>query len=75
MTEIARELDSKLQTYDAATAHAVENLIRAILQLAELQSRPENSASIAAHRAHIARFAGIWANDDFERPRQVPEEN
>ena len=75
MTEIASELDTKLQTYDTVTAKAVENLIRAILQLAELRSRNEHAASVAAHRAHIAKFAGIWASQDFERPPQVPKAN
>jgi hypothetical protein len=71
MTAIAIELDQKLQTFDPETAASVEKLVRDVLELAE-KKEPSvtESAAIAAHRAHIARFAGIWAGDDFERPPQ-----
>ena len=76
MTEIARELNDKLQTYDAGTAAAVESAVRAVLHLAEVRaSSVANSATTAAHAAHIARFAGIWAGDDFERPPQILDGN
>ena len=69
MSGIAAELDKKLQTLDPETAASVERLVRDALQLAE-QKSARNPQAMAEHRAHIARFAGIWAGDDFERPPQ-----
>lgn len=71
MTAIAAELDRKLQSLDRETAASVERLVRAALLLAEKKTAPsQNSDVIAAHRAHIAKFAGIWSGDDFKRPSQ-----
>ncbi len=71
MNAIAIELDQKLQSLDPETAASVEQLVRDTLQLAERRSDSScNPDAIAAHRAHIAKFAGIWAGDDFERPPQ-----
>lgn len=71
MRAIAVELDKKLQSLDPDTAASVEQLVRDALQLAERKSAPAgDAAALAAHRAHIAKFAGIWAGDDFERPPQ-----
>ena len=71
MHTIAVELDRKLQTLDPDTAASVEQIVRDALRLAE--KKPAHAASpeaLAAHQAHIAKFAGIWAGDDFERPPQ-----
>jgi hypothetical protein len=71
MNPIAIELDQKLQSFDRDTAASVERLVRDALQLAEKKSAPSGSQeAIAAHRTHIAKFAGLWAWDDFERPPQ-----
>lgn len=71
MTAIAIELDQKLQSFDPETAASVERLVRDALQLAEAKpASAQNAAAIEAHRAHIARFAGTWPADDFERPPQ-----
>jgi hypothetical protein len=71
MTAIAIELDKKLQSLDPETAASVEQLVRDALQLAERKpDASRNPDAIAAHRAHVAKFAGIWAGDDFERPPQ-----
>ncbi len=69
MTAIAVELDQKLRELDPKTAASVEQLVRDALQLAEHKARSDAAASVS-HRAHIERFAGIWAGDDFERPPQ-----
>ena len=71
MTAIAIELDRKLQTFDPETAASVERLVRDALLLAEQKVIPSRDpAAVAAHQAHIARFAGSWPDDDFERPPQ-----
>jgi hypothetical protein len=71
MTAIAVELDRKLQSLDPETAASVERLVRDALRLAEKKSAPSRDPeAIAAHRAQIAKFAGIWAGDGFERPAQ-----
>ncbi len=75
MTAIAVELDQKLQQLDPMTAASVERLVRDALQLAEQKAAPAgDTEAIASHRAHIAKFAGIWAGDDFERPPQGESE-
>jgi hypothetical protein len=75
MNPIAIELDQKLQSFDRDTAASVERLVRDALQLAEKKPAPAgNLEAIAAHRAHIAKFAGIWAGDDFARPPQGESE-
>jgi hypothetical protein len=71
MTAIAAELDRKLQSLDPETAALLERLVRDALQRAD--KRPTAAAdakALAEHRVHIAKFAGIWAGDDFERPPQ-----
>jgi hypothetical protein len=71
MTAIAAELDRKLQTLDPQAAAYVEQLVRDALRQAETHLSPAADAqALAEHQAHIAKFAGIWADDDFERPRQ-----
>ena len=71
MKTIAPELDQRLQQLDPVTAASVEQLVRDALRLAEGKSAPmTNDEAVAAHRAHIARFVGMWADDDFERPPQ-----
>lgn len=71
MTAIAVELDRKLQSLDPETAASVEQLVRDALRLAEkMPGSPCDSEGYGAHRAHVARFAGIWAGDDFERSPQ-----
>ena len=71
MTAIAIELDQKLQSFDSETAASVERLVREVLQLVERKPASESdAAAIAAHRAHITRFAGSWPDDDIARPPQ-----
>lgn len=71
MTAIAAELDQKLQTLDPETAAYVERLVRAALRQAESNLAPTaDTKALAEHQAHIDKFAGIWAGDDFERPPQ-----
>lgn len=71
MTAIAAELDRKLQTLDPQAAAYVEHLVREALRQAETNLTPTADATaLAEHQAHISRFAGIWAGDDFERPPQ-----
>jgi hypothetical protein len=71
MTAIAAELDKKLQTLDPQAAAYVEQLVREALQQAEKHLAPTaNAKALAEHQAHIAKFAGIWAGEDFERPQQ-----
>jgi hypothetical protein len=71
MTAIAAELDQKLQTLDPQAATYVEQLVRDALRQAETHLSPATDAkALAEHQAHIAKFAGIWAGDDFERPPQ-----
>jgi hypothetical protein len=71
MTAIAAELDRKLKSLDPETAASVEQIVRDVLQMAEKKSAsPRSPEAIAAHQAHIAKFAGIWAGDDFARPPQ-----
>lgn len=71
MTAIAIELDQKLQSFDPETAASVERLVRDALQLAEKKSAPAQvAAAISSHQEHIARFAGSWPDDDFQRPPQ-----
>ena len=72
MNAIAVELDQKLQSLDPETAASVEQRVRDALQWAGKKSAP-TAASLdtdASHRAHIAKFAGLWAGDGFERPPQ-----
>ncbi|MCB1125502.1 MAG: hypothetical protein KDM81_03325 [Verrucomicrobiae bacterium] len=76
MTAIAVELDRKLQSLDPETAASVEQLVRDALRLAEKKPAAAcDSGRKGAHRAHLARFVGIWADDDFERPSQGEFEN
>lgn len=71
MTAIAAELDRKLQTLDPETAAFLERLVRDALQRTDKSPATIVEAkTLAEHRAHIAKFAGIWAGDDFERPPQ-----
>ena len=71
MNAIAVELDQKLQSLDPDTAASVEQLVRDALHLAEKKSTPTQAlAANTTHRAHIAKFAGLWAGDDFKRPPQ-----
>lgn len=71
MTAIAAELDQKLQTLDPQAAAEIERLVREVLRRVEQpRTEPPVSEAVAAHRAHIAKFAGIWLWDDFERPPQ-----
>ncbi len=71
MTTIAAELDQRLQQLDPVTAASVEQLVRDALRLAEGKCAViANAEAVSAHRAHIARFAGIWAEDDLQRPTQ-----
>ena len=71
MTAIAAELDRKLQTLDPDTAAFLERLVRDALQRADKSPvTVADAKALAEHRANIAKFAGIWAGDDFERPPQ-----
>ena len=71
MTAIAAELDRKLQTLDPDTAAFLECLVRDALQRADKSpATGADARALAEHQAHIAKFAGIWAGDDFERPPQ-----
>ena len=71
MNAIAVELDQKLQSLDPETAASVEQRVRDALQWAGKKSAPTQArAASTTHRAHIAKFAGLWAEDDFERPPQ-----
>ncbi len=75
MTAIATELDRKLQTLDPQAAAYLEQLVREVLQQVEQSpTEPPTSEAVIAHRAHIAKFAGIWAGEDFERPPQGESE-
>lgn len=71
MTAIATELDRKLQTLDPQAAAEIERLVRAALQQTESNlTPPADAKALVEHQAHIDKFAGIWAGDDFERPPQ-----
>ncbi|NJM55646.1 MAG: hypothetical protein HC841_06815 [Verrucomicrobiae bacterium] len=74
MTAIAAELDQKLRQFDPQTASSVEKLVRDVLQLAEAPGIQPRTDEPATHRAHIAKFAGIWRDDDFQRPPQGESE-
>jgi hypothetical protein len=71
VTEIAVELDRKLRSLDPDTAASVERLVRDALRLAEgKQASAADGERQISHRTHLARFAGLWAGRDFERPSQ-----
>ena len=71
MTAIAVELDRKLQSLDPETAALLERLVRDALQRTDKSPvAAADATALAEHQAHIAKFAGIWAGDDFERPPQ-----
>lgn len=71
MTAIAAELDRKLQSLDPETAAFLERLVKDALQQADKNAAPSADArALAEHQAHIAKFAGIWAGENFERPPQ-----